>query len=102
MSMLPRKPITKPGEGKRAQRQKYLSNERYLEERYQISFALKGPQRFGVESPKRQKGEKYKDFVNRRMNEGDESYEDFCIRRKAENGLLKEYLRGVWIKNDDD
>ena len=77
MSMLPRKPITKPGEGK--QRQKYLSEERYLEERYQISVGLKGPKRL----------------------EG-ESYEDFCIRRKAENGLLKEYLRGVWIKNDDD
>ena len=102
MSMLPRKPITKPGEGKRAQRQQYLSNERYLEERYQISFALKGPHRFGVESPKRQKGEKYKDFVNRRMNEGDESFEDYKLRMKAENGLLKEYLRGVWVKNKDD
>ncbi len=77
MSMLPRKPITKPGEGK--QRQKHVSQERYLEERYQISVGLKGPKRL----------------------EG-ESYEDFCIRRKAENGLLKEYLRGVWIKNDDD
>ena len=75
--MLPRKPITKPGEGK--QRQKYLSQERYLEERWEISLGLKGPKRL----------------------EG-ESYEDFCIRRKAENGLLKEYLRGVWIKNDDD
>ena len=77
MSMLPRKPITKPGEGK--QRQKYISEERYLEERYQISFGLKGPKRL----------------------EG-ESYEDFCIRRKAENGLLHEYLRGVWIKREDD
>jgi len=77
MSMLPRKPITKPGEGK--QRQKYISEERYLEERYQISFGLKGPKRL----------------------EG-ESYEDFCIRRKAENGLLHEYLRGVWIKKEDD
>ena len=75
--MLPRKPITKPGEGK--QRQKYISEERYLEERYQISFGLKGPKRL----------------------EG-ESYEDFCIRRKAENGLLHEYLRGVWIKKEDD
>ena len=75
--MLPRKPITKPGEGK--QRQKYISEERYLEERYQISFGLKGPKRL----------------------EG-ESYEDFCIRRKAENGLLHEYLRGVWIKREDD
>ena len=77
MSMLPRKPITKPGEGK--QRQKHVSQERYLEERYQISVGLKGPKRL----------------------EG-ESYEDFCIRRKAENGLLKEYLRGVWIKKEDD
>ena len=77
MTMLPRKPITKPGEGK--QREKYLTQERYLEERYQISVGLKGPKRL----------------------EG-ESFEDFHIRRKAENGLLKEYLRGVWIKNDDD
>jgi len=74
--MLPRKPITKPGEGK--QRQKYFSQERYLEERYQISDALKGPKRLE-----------------------DESFEDFHIRRKAENGLLKEYLRGVWIKKED-
>ena len=79
MSMLPRKPITKPGEGNRTQQQKQLSQERYLEERYQISVGLKGPKRL----------------------EG-ESFEDFHIRRKAENGLLKEYLRGVWIKNDDD
>ena len=43
MSTHPVKPITKPGEGK--QRQKYLSQERYLEERYQISLALKGPKR---------------------------------------------------------
>ena len=77
MTMLPRKPITKPGEGK--QREKYLTQERYLEERYQISVGLKGPKRL----------------------EG-ESFEDFHVRRKAENGLLKEYLRGVWIKNDDD
>jgi len=76
MSMLPRKPITKPGEGK--QREKYVSQERYLEERYQISVGLKGPKRL----------------------EG-ESYEDFCIRRKAENGLLHEYLRGVWIKREE-
>ena len=77
MSMLPRKPITKPGEGK--QREKYLTQERYLEERYQISVGLKGPKRL----------------------EG-ESFEDFNVRRKAENGLVKEYLRGVWIKNEDD
>ena len=76
MSMLPRKPITKPGEGK--QRQKYISEERYLEERYQISVGLKGPKRL----------------------EG-ESFEDFHTRRKAENGLLREYLRGVWVKNED-
>ena len=77
MTMLPQKPITKPGEGK--QRQKYLSEERYLEERYKISVGLKGPKRLE-----------------------DESFEDFHVRRKAENGLVKEYLRGVWIKNDDD
>ena len=76
MSMLPRKPITKPGEGKGAQRQKYLSQERYLEDRYQISLALKGPKRF----------------------EGEE-FEDYKLRMKAENGLLKEYLRGVWMKD---
>ena len=75
MSLLPRKPITKPGEGK--QRQKHVSQDRYLEERYQISAGLKGPKRL----------------------EG-ESFEDFHTRRKAENGLLKEYLRGVWVKND--
>ncbi len=76
MSMLPRKPITKPGEGK--QRQKHVSQERYLEERYKISVGLKGPKRL----------------------EG-ESFEDFHTRRKAENGLLHEYLRGVWIKNEE-
>ena len=78
MSMLPQKPITKPGEGKGAQRQKYLSEERYLEERWDISLGLKGPKRL----------------------EG-ESYEKYIIRRKAENGLLHEYLRGVWIKNEE-
>ena len=76
MTMLPQKPITKPGEGK--QREKYLTQERYLEERYQISVGLKGPKRL----------------------EG-ESFEDFHVRRKAENGLLHEYLRGVWIKNKE-
>ena len=76
MSTHPVKPITKPGEGK--QRQKYLTEERYLEERYQISVGLKGPKRL----------------------EG-ESFEDFHTRRKAENGLLREYLRGVWVKNED-
>ena len=72
MSTHPVKPITKPGEGK--QRQKHVSQERYLEERYQISLGLKGPKSL----------------------EG-ESHEDFQIRRKAENGLLHEYLRGVWM-----
>ena len=76
MSTHPIKPITKPGEGK--QRQKYLSQERYLEERYQISLALKGPKRL----------------------EGEE-FEDYKLRMEAENGLLKEYLRGVWIKNEE-
>ena len=76
MTMLPRKPITKPGEGK--ERQKYLTEERYLEERYKISVGLKGP--------KRLEGEKF---------------EDYKLRMKAENGLLKEYLRGVWVKNED-
>ena len=74
--MLPRKPITKPGEGK--QREKYLTQERYLEERYQISAGLKGPKRF----------------------EGEE-FEDYKLRMKAENGLLKEYLRGVWVKKEE-
>ncbi len=78
MSTHPIKPITEPGEGKRTERQKHLSHERYLEERYQISLGLKGPKRW----------------------EG-ESFEDFQTRRKAENGLLREYLRGVWIKNED-
>ena len=76
MTMLPQKPITKPGEGK--QRQKHVSQERYLEERYQISFGLKGSKRLE-----------------------NESYEDFKTRRKAENGLLREYLRGVWVKNEE-
>ena len=70
------KPITKPGEGK--QRQKYVTQEQYLQERYQISAGLRGPKRL----------------------EG-ESFEDFQLRRKAENGLLKEYLRGVWVKKED-
>ena len=76
MSLLPRKPITKPGEGKK--RDKYVTQEQYLEERYQISAGLKGPKRL----------------------EG-ESFEDYQTRRKAENGLLKEYLRGVWVKDED-
>ena len=76
MSTKPMKPITKPGEGK--PRQKYLTQELYLQERYQISLGLKGPKRL----------------------EG-ESFEDFHMRRKAENGLLKEYLRGVWVKKKD-
>ena len=76
MSTKPMKPITKPGKGK--PRQKYLTQERYLEERYEISRGLKGPKRLE-----------------------NESFEDFHTRRKAENGLLKEYLRGVWIKKED-
>jgi len=76
MSTHPMKPITKPGEGKK--RQKYVTQERYLEERYEISRGLKGPKRLE-----------------------NESFEDFHTRRKAENGLLKEYLRGVWIKKED-
>ena len=76
MSLKPMKPITKPGEGKK--RQKYVTQEQYLEERYQISAGLKGPKRL----------------------EG-ESFEDYQTRRKAENGLLREYLRGVWVKNED-
>ena len=76
MTMRPMKPITKPGEGKK--RQKYVTQEQYLEERYQISAGLKGPKRL----------------------EG-ESFEDYQTRRKAENGLLREYLRGVWVKNED-
>ena len=72
------KPITKPGEGNRTERQKYLSQDRYLEERYKISVGLKGPKRLDGES-----------------------FEDFQTRRKAENGLLREYLRGVWVKNED-
>ena len=76
MSLLPRKPITKPGEGKK--RQKYVTQELYLEERYQISAGLKGPKRLE-----------------------NESFEDYKTRRKAENGLLKEYLRGVWVKKED-
>ena len=76
MSTHPIKPITKPGEGK--QREKYVSQVRYLKQRYQISLGLKGPKRL----------------------EG-ESFEDFQTRRKAENGLLREYLRGVWVKNEE-
>ena len=76
MSTHPMKPITKPGEGKK--RQKYFTQEQYLESRYQISAGLKGPKRLE-----------------------NESFEDYQIRRKAENGLLKEYLRGVWVKKKD-
>ena len=43
MSTHPMKPITKPGEGKK--RQKYFTQEQYLESRYQISAGLKGPKR---------------------------------------------------------
>ena len=78
MSTHPMKPITKPGEGKRKERKKYVTEERYLEERYEISRGLKGPKRLE-----------------------NESFEDYKTRRKAENGLLKEYLRGVWVKKED-
>ena len=76
MSTHPMKPITKPGEGK--QRKKYVTQELYLEERYEISRGLKGPKRLE-----------------------NESFEDYKTRRKAEIGLLKEYLRGVWVKKED-
>ena len=76
MTMRPMKPITKPGEGK--PKQKYVTQELYLEERYQISLGLKGPKRLE-----------------------NESFDDYKTRRKAENGLLKEYLRGVWVKKED-
>jgi len=76
MTMRPMKPITKPGEGK--PKQKYVTQELYLEERYQISLGLKGPKRLE-----------------------NESFDDYKTRRKAENGLLKEYLRGVWVKKKD-
>ena len=76
MTMRPMKPITKPGEGK--PRQKHVTQEQYLEERYQISAGLQGPKRLE-----------------------NESFEEFKTRRKAENGLLKEYLRGVWVKKED-
>ena len=46
--------------------------------RVQISELLKGPKRL----------------------EG-ENFEDYKTRRRAENGLLKEYLRGVWVKKED-
>ena len=76
MSTHPMNPITQPGEGK--QRKKYVTQELYLEERYEISRGLKGPKRLE-----------------------NESFEDYKTRRKAENGLLKEYLRGVWVKKED-
>ena len=76
MTLRPMKPITKPGEGKK--RQKYVSQEVYLKERYKISVGLEGPKRLE-----------------------NESFEDYKVRRKAENGLLKEYLRGVWVKDDE-
>ena len=76
MTLRPMKPITKPGEGKK--RQKYVSLEVYLKERYKISVGLEGPKRLE-----------------------NESFEDYKVRRKAENGLLKEYLRGVWVKDDE-
>ena len=75
MTLRPMKKITKPGEGK--PRQKYVSQERYLEERYQISAGLQGPKRLE-----------------------NEDYDDYKKRLRIEKGLLKEYLRGVWVKDD--
>ncbi len=72
------KPITRPGEGKRKERKKYVTEERYLEERYEISRGLKGAKRLKKES-----------------------WDDYRTRRKAEKGLLHEYLKGVWVKNKD-
>ena len=77
MSTHPMKPITKPGEGKK--RQKYFTQEQYLESRYQISAGLKGPKRLE-----------------------NESYEDFKIRRKAENGMVKDRLAGLYTPNEFD
>ncbi len=77
MSLRPMKPITRPGEGKK-ERKKYVTQEQYLEERYEISRGIQGPKRL----------------------EG-ESYEDYKDRLRVENGLLKEYLRGVWVKKED-
>ena len=76
MTLRPMKNITKPGEGK--PRQKYVSKEVYLKERYKISTGLEGPKRLE-----------------------NESFEEYQTRRKAENGLLKEYLRGVWVEDDE-
>ena len=76
MTLRPMKPITKPGEGKK--RQKYVSQEVYLKERYKISVGLEGRKRLE-----------------------NESLEDCNMRRKAENGLVKEDLRGVWVKEDE-
>lgn len=76
MTLRPVKPITKPGEGR--VREKYLSREFYLAERYQISVGLKGAKRLE-----------------------DETYEEYKERRTAENQLLKEYLKGVFIKEDE-
>ena len=64
MTLRPMKPITKLGEGKK--RQKYVSNEQYLEERYQISTGLQDLQK----------------------KEG-ESFEDYKTRRRVENGLIE-------------
>ena len=50
MTLRPVKPITKPGEGK--VREKHLSREYYLEERYQISVGLKGPKDWKVRNLK--------------------------------------------------
>ena len=71
----PMKPITI---GNRENRQKYVSDEQYLEERYEISRGLRGAKRLE-----------------------NESQDEYKTRRKAENGLVKEYLRGVWVTDKD-
>ena len=48
----------------------------YLTDRYKISDILKGSKRLG-----------------------DETYEDYKERRKAENSLLDDYLAGVFTPN---
>ena len=72
----PMKPITI---GNKKEKQKYITDEVYLKERYKVSLGLQGAKR----------------------GEG-ESYEDYKIRLKAEQGLVKEYLRGVWYNDNNE
>ena len=65
----PMKPITI---GNRENRQKYVSDEQYLEERYEISLGLRGAKRLE-----------------------NESQDEYKTR------LVKEYLRGVWVTDKD-